>query len=248
MKIIQITDLHVASETEYTHGVNVRQNFLDILKAAKSLEPDFLVLTGDLCYDIGEAPIYQWMKPHIDNIGIPYSVIGGNHDDSVLLANAFKVPHLLVGEELFFKRLFGEYTALFLETSKGFVSDAQLAWIDHELSKTDENLVIFMHHPPAISGVPHMDINYALQNMDAVQQVLSSYPRQVPIFCGHYHVEKTLCLRNLTIHITPSTYFQMDWHEETFRVDHLRIALREINLRNDGVVESTVVYYDGNRS
>ncbi|MBK8568412.1 MAG: hypothetical protein IPN76_35180 [Saprospiraceae bacterium] len=39
MKLIQITDLHVASEGEFTHGVDVRQNFLDILQAVKSFAP-----------------------------------------------------------------------------------------------------------------------------------------------------------------------------------------------------------------
>ena len=50
MKLIQITDLHVASEGEFTHGVDLRQNFLDILKAAQSFSPDLLILSGDHIY------------------------------------------------------------------------------------------------------------------------------------------------------------------------------------------------------
>ena len=93
-----------------------------------------------------------------------------------------------------------------------------------------------------------MDMNHALRNMHDIQQLFFGFPHHLSIFCGHYHVEKTLNIRNLTVHITPSTYFQIDWRHEGFKVDHLRIALREINLRRDGVVESTVLYFDGNKT
>jgi Icc protein len=92
-----------------------------------------------------------------------------------------------------------------------------------------------------------MDENYPLQNMDVVQGILFNHLRPLPIFCGHYHVEKTLCARNLTIHLTPSTFFQIDWSSRNFKIDHFRTALREIILRPDGIVESTVIYYEGNK-
>lgn len=247
MKIIQITDLHVGNENEFTHGVDVRQNFLDILKVVRHVAPDLLVLSGDLCFDSADPQVYQWLKSHLDYVDIPYAIIGGNHDDSMVLADCFKIHHLLVGDELYYKRLFGEYTLLFLETSRGSVSDGQLTWLDRQLSSMTESPIIFMHHPPMLSGVPHMDQNYALKNMDAVQSVLCDFPRPLTVFCGHYHVEKTVCYKNLIVHITPSTYFQLNWRTEGFQVDHYRPAYREINLRSDGIMESSVIYLDGNR-
>jgi Icc protein len=247
MKIIQITDLHVAREGEPSFGVDVRQNFLDALKAAKSLSPDLLVLTGDLCYDTADMEIYHWIKTQVDALHIPYSVIGGNHDSSGALASAFDAEHLLVGGELFYKRWLHGQCLFFLETSEGFVSEGQLLWLSHELSLLEKDTVIFMHHPPVLGGVPHMDINYPLQNIAEVQEVFAQCPYHLTIFCGHYHVEKTICLRNMTVQITPSTYFQIDSHTEGFKVDHLRPAFREINIRKDGSVESTVIYYEGNR-
>lgn len=248
MKIIQITDMHVAGETEFTHGVDVRQNFLDILKAARSFAPHLLVLTGDLCYDKPDEQVYRWMKGYLDLLNIPYAIIAGNHDDPALLASVFNIEHLLVKEELYFKRVIGNNTVLFLETSAGYVSPTQLLWLNHELSRLKKDTVIFMHHPPLIGGVPHMDLNYPLRNMEAVQEILFNFPHHISVFCGHYHVEKLLNIKNLTVHITPSTYFQMKWDVQQFSIDHLRIALREINLRKDGVVESAVVYYDGHKN
>ncbi len=240
--------MHVAGPDEATNSVDVRQNFLDILRAAKASSPELIVLSGDLCFDQGDERIYRWMKSRLDLLNIPYTVIGGNHDNSEMMAKVFEIEHLLVSEELYYKRTADLHTLLFLETSTGYVSADQLNWLDHELSHLERDAVVFMHHPPLIAGVPHMDINFPLKNMELVQEVFFRFPHHVSVFCGHYHAEKTLCKNNLTVHVTPSTYFQMDWRQEDFKVDHLRIALREIRLRDDGVVESTVVYFDGNRN
>lgn len=248
MKLIQITDLHVASESEFTHGVDVRQNFLDIIHAAKSFAPDHLILSGDLAFDTANEDVYRWMKQHLDALDIPYSVIAGNHDTSSVIAKVFGIEHLLTGEDLYYRQIIGDQTLLLLETSHGTVSTEQQAWLANELAQLDGPAVIFMHHPPVNGGVPFMDINYPLRNMDEVQAVLHRHPHPVYVFCGHYHVEKMLCSKNLVVHITPTTYFQMKWQQPEFQLDHLRIGLREINLRSDGVVESAVVYYDGNKT
>ncbi len=246
MKIVQITDLHIAEEGENTHGVDVRQNFQDILNTVRSISPDLVVITGDLCFDKGNELTYQWVRSHLDFLEIPYTVIGGNHDSPALLARAFHVPHLLDGKELYYKRAWNGHTALFLETGVGEVSEKQLAWLEKELLLLNQDSVIFMHHPPVLGGTPFMDNKHALRNMAEVQSILFNFPHHLTIFCGHYHIEKTLCTRNLTVHITPSTYFQIDARSEGFKVDHYRIACREINLRNDGVVGSTVIYQEGN--
>ncbi len=247
MKLIQITDLHVASEGEFTHGVDVRQNYLDILKAAQSFSPDLLIVSGDLAFDTPDEQVYRWMKSQLDALPIPYAVIGGNHDDSTLLARVFGLEHLLTNHELYYKLALGDRSLLLLETSSGTASDTQLEWLANELAQMDEPAVIFMHHPPVKAGVPFLDINYPLLNMADVQAILHRHPYAVSVFCGHYHVDKVLCSKNLTVHITPSTYFQIDWRHQEFQIDHHRPGLREINLRPDGVVESAVVYYEGNK-
>jgi Icc protein len=248
MKLIQITDLHVASEGEFTHGVDVRQNFLDILQAVKSFAPDHLIVTGDLAFDTANEQVYRWMKSHFDALGIPYSVIAGNHDTSSVLAKVFELEHHFSDGDLYYKLQIGDQPLLLLETSLGTVSAPQLAWLTDELAQIKDSALIFMHHPPVVGGVPYMDINYPLRNIEAVQEVLCAHPHPVYIFCGHYHVEKMICCRNMVVHITPTTYFQMKWQAPEFQLDNLKIALREINLRDDGALESTVVYYEGNKT
>ena len=89
MRIVQLTDLHIGLENEDTYGVDVRHNFLQILDKAKAQRPDLLVISGDLCYRDGDARIYEWIKGHLDQSGLPYEVMSGNHDDPVLLARSF---------------------------------------------------------------------------------------------------------------------------------------------------------------
>jgi Icc protein len=246
MKIVQITDIHLAFSSELSRNVDVVQNFTDILVAVKLQKPDLIVLGGDLAYKEANTEVYSWIKMQLDKTGIDYRVIPGNHDSSKLLSNAFGLNQYLQGSELYWQEDFGKKTLIFLDTAVGLVSDQQLDWLRLKLSKLKSPVVIFMHHPPLIGGVPHMDTKWKLNNMEAIQEVLFEFQGHISIFCGHYHVEKTLAIKNLTVQITPSTFFQMKWHSPEFEIDHYRIAYREIILREDEAVESTVVYLEGN--
>ena len=241
MRIVQITDLHVGQEGQETQGVDVRANFLKVRDAVQSLNPDYLIISGDLCFDNGEIPVYNWIKPHLDNLKIPYDIISGNHDDSVMLAEAFGLEAFLDNKELFFHKRLGHKEVLFLDTSIGIVSEKQLKWLKTKLDSLNQDVIIFMHHPPLYAGVPFMDANHSLQNKPAVQEILFDYEHCITIFTGHYHVEKTICKRNVVVHITPSCFFQIDQHSEKFKVDHHRIGLREISYEN-GSIMSTVRY------
>lgn len=241
MRIVQITDLHIGQEGEDTFGVDVRKNFLKIIDAVTKLQPDHLVVSGDLCYRVGELAIYQWIKNHLDGLNLPYDLISGNHDDPVLMANVFALEQELKKGELYFTKKVGTYTVLFMDTTTGWVSDEQLRWLGAQLGQLNERAIIFMHHPPLSGGVPFMDQEHALKNKEAVQEILFQHPYQICIFTGHYHVEKTITKQNVTVQITPSCFFQIDQHSSEFKVDHHRIGLREITLEN-GTLMNTVRY------
>jgi Icc protein len=241
MRIVQITDLHVGREGEDTYGVDVRGNFLKILHLVQQKNPQYLVLSGDLCYRDGDAEIYHWIKKKMDELNIPYEILSGNHDDPVMMAKSFNRKELLKGEELYFKRDFQGRPVLFLDTTTGFVSPQQQEWLKDELRQLDEEVMIFMHHPPVEAGVPFMDNKYALQNKEKVQAILFEHPHNISIFTGHYHVEKVIRKRNMVVHITPSCFFQIGQESTDFNVDHYRIGLREINW-NNGVMMNTVHY------
>jgi len=246
MRIIQITDLHVGKENEDTYGVDVRKNLTDLLQAVHAFQPDHLVVSGDLCYDIGDVNIYKWIKTRLDLLGMPYDLIAGNHDNSILMATVFGLEDMIIGDALFYKRFFDGHTFLFLDSGPGIISDEQLDWLSKELRTHQDQIFVFMHHPPILSGVPHMDKNYNLQNREEVQRLFFDFPGTVSVFSGHYHVEKTIQKKNMLVQITPSSYFQIDQHKNEFQVDHYRIGFRIITLFDD-YWYSTVQYLDGNK-
>ena len=247
MRIVQITDLHIASATSSTQGVDVRHNFLNILGEVKFAETDHLVVTGDFCYQDGDALIYEWIKERLDKLDIPYDIIPGNHDDASIMAQVFDRTHLLNKEEFYFAKKLGKWICLFLDSSKGYHSDEQLKWLKRQLHQANDAVIIFMHHPPVKVGIPYMDNNHALQDIEEVQAILLAHPHHIQIYTGHYHVEKTIQIGNVCIQVTPSCFFQMDQTEVKFKVDHYQIAMRVIDTSNQ-VIASTVRYFDGQKN
>jgi len=244
MDIVQITDLHIDLSEEKPFGIDVKNNFLKILNATRLRKPDHLIISGDLCYREGEEKIYRWIKVQLDRSGLPYDIIAGNHDNTLMMAQAFKLEHLLTDQELFYSKKIGKQHCIFLDSGKGQHSENQLKWLKRQLHNANKEVIIFMHHPPVICGTPFMDNNHALKDMDAIQKILFQHPHNVAVFCGHYHIEKTVRLKNIQVHITPSCFFQIDQQEKVFKVDHHRIALRSIQVENQQLLTS-VHYFEG---
>lgn len=246
MKIIQITDLHIDEENGFPYDIDVRKNFLRILNAVKKQKPDHLVVSGDLCYRDPRVDIKKWIREVLNYSGLEYSVIAGNHDDSTMMAEVFNLNHLLSENEIYFAKRIKKETILFLDTGKGSLSRKQSNWLKRQLKNADGDVLIFMHHPPVKAGVPFMDNRHPMQYIEKVQKIFFEHSANVHVFCGHYHVEKTIQLKNLSVHITPSCFFQIDQQSPEFKVDHHRIAYREIVLENQ-TLASTVRYFDGSK-
>lgn len=243
MKLILITDLHIGSQEGDTYGVDVRANFLNILAQISTEAPDRIIIAGDLCFMKGERSIYEWVKQQMDSLKIPYDLIAGNHDDSVLLSEVFDRQDDLVEDALYYKKQLSNWDAYFLDTAVGELSATQLSWMQKELANNNNPVVIFMHHPPLVAGMPFMDNNHALKNRLQVQQVFAHYNGNIPTFSGHYHNEKTVVKGNIILQITPACFFQIDYRVAEFKVDHYRIAYRQIDLLEDNW-SSTVRYFD----
>ena len=242
MRIIFITDLHTGSPGEYPFGVDVRRNFITILDAIRKHEFDFLALGGDLCLNEASAGIYTWQKEHLDALGKPYHIIAGNHDDQSLLANTFSLSTLSDQPEVYYKVLYGQEVFLFLDTGRQRTSDRQKKWLKEALRQhASKQIVVFMHHPPALMAVPFMDKGYALEDRDEVLGLFLNHPMPIHVFCGHYHVQKSLYIQHVAIHITPSLFVQINQFEQDFVIDHQRIAYRLIGLKQHRL--STSVHY-----
>ncbi len=246
MLIVFITDLHTGLEGESSFNIDLRQNFLDILFAINQYPYDYLVIGGDLCLHDGNRDIYQWQKAHLDALGKPYFIIAGNHDDPVLLGQTFPGLPEPTESEIYYDLTIDSQVFLFLDTSRGAISEFQKSWLKTQLHQHQSSqVIIFMHHPPTLMGVPHMDQKHALRNHVEVMQIFNETPNQKHIFCGHYHVHKSGFIGQVSVHVTPSLFFQINQYQNEFEVDHNNIAYRLIAIDHDGIF-STVHYLPGN--
>lgn len=243
MKIIQLTDLHIGLEGQETFGVDVRGNFLKALETIKKNPPDHLVLSGDICFQSGDPQIYRWVGEQLK--GFPASVwwMAGNHDNPLEMAKMYGLEGLLNGKDLCYAAPLDEMDWIILDTSSYEVSEEQQDWLRRILHHREGPLYVFMHHPPALVGVPFMDQKYPLRNWAQMQALFLDYPGDVWVFSGHYHVEKSVHLENLHIFVTPSTFFQIGQESPEFQVDHYRIGWREL-VWEDGIFQTTVRYID----
>jgi Icc protein len=228
MRILHLTDLHVGKAGEATYGVDVRRNLDAVLQDLPRYAPDLVMISGDLCYRTGETKIYKWIRERLDSVPYSFAFLSGNHDDPQKLADVFNLRDDLHQSELYYSRRIHGQTILFLDTTAGTLSEQQLQWTEQQLRTHQGPLLFFMHHPPFQAGVPFMDQNYPMHATDKFCQLLFDYPYPIYIFCGHYHVEKTIARKNVQLYITPSLFFQIDQSSPEFKVDHYRIGFRLI--------------------
>lgn len=246
MKIIQITDLHLDKKGKTPYEIDVRKNFRVIMREVRSTQPDHLVISGDLCFDTGEKKTYEWVRNILELQDFPCSLIAGNHDDPILMAEVFGLEHLLTDDEIFYAKKIGKYTCLFLDTAKGYHSEKQLNWLRRQLRNHKRELIIFMHHPPFKIGMPFMDKKHGLKDAKIITDLLLDYSNNITVFCGHYHIEKTIRYKNILAHITPSCFYQLDQNSSRFKVDHHQIGMRIIEVKRNRIA-TTLRYFPGNK-
>jgi len=248
MQLAFITDLHIDTSFEYPFGIDTRENLKRILHAISKTDAEELIIGGDLCYRSPEQEIYEWIFQALDEFGMPYHTISGNHDDAVMMSKIGGFDALLNGTELYYAKMFKPYLALFLDTTKGVISKKQLNWLDRQIYQHSGPTVIFMHHPPINANVPFMDEDptKSFSGGEKIMDILAKLAQVVPIFTGHYHVEKTVVKDNAMLFITPSCFFQIDQRSKAFKVDHHRIGYRLIDLKSDGI-KTSLHYMAGSR-
>lgn len=241
MLCIQFTDIHIGREGEMPRDVDVRANLHKVLAAIQKESPDQVVLTGDLSFMEGDRDIYRWIRDRLEEYGVEPWIISGNHDSPPLLADVFDLP--LRGQEIYYTLEWEGTPVLFLDTTPGTMTETQYNWLEEQCRQAQKDVIIFMHHPPFYCGVPHMDDNYAFEQATRFKEVVGALPGSAEIFCGHYHVERTVKANNMHVHITPSCFFQIRWDMEEFGVDHYRPAYRRIHVEN-GQLRHEVVYVE----
>lgn len=210
MLIAQMTDIHIGfapDETpeEFNH-VRFRAA-LDRLLSAPS-KPDMLVLSGDLT-DRGDIESFEKTAALLARCPFPVWPLVGNHDSREGLLHAFPQVRLDSGFVQYAIEQEG-LRVLMLDTFEperhgGAFCEERQEWLAAQLDAApDTPTLIFMHHPPVVSGIDWMDPGPEEPWVERFGDTLEGRRQVIAIHCGHLHRPLAASFRGIPVHVTPS--------------------------------------------
>jgi 3',5'-cyclic-AMP phosphodiesterase len=155
---------------------------------------DFVIVTGDLAHN-GERAAYEHLRTVLAELRAPVILMLGNHDSRLEFRAAF--PEVIGDHTGFIQsmRVFEGGTMITLDTLNeggrthaGRLCASRLAFLERALKDAplDRPLILFQHHPPFDTGLPHMDA-IRLDNADDEWEVIRRTRRPDFLFVGHVH-------------------------------------------------------------
>ena len=255
--LAQLSDLHLTG----TIGTSPSyQRFLQALHMVKMVQPDLLVLTGDLV-NHGKTEGYDWLFDTLLKTNIAFACIGGNHD-----VTHETNEHLPFEQRQFFGvktdiRLLNQHSItvylnhhtwqiLLIHSGvsgqiAGQIDLPTLTWLDQTLAN-HLSTVIALHHHPITVGSAWIDA-YQLQNHAEFWHIINKHPNVHAIICGHVHQAHSIIAPTqhlCTVHTCPATDRQFMPYQKTFTLDNQQGGLRILQLSNDNTIATHTKRYD----
>ena len=166
--------------------------------------PDAVLLSGDVG-EQGDPAEYALARELLAPLPMPVHVLAGNHDDPEALGEAFGTPARYVAEV-------GELALVACDTPlPGRLEGAlDLDWLEAQLEATrGRPVVIAMHHPPLLTGIPVLDeIGLPAAQRAALGQLLARFPDVRRVIAGHVHLTAFSVLGGCGVVTAPSTNLQ----------------------------------------
>jgi 3',5'-cyclic-AMP phosphodiesterase len=195
VRIAQISDLHIKPPGSLAYGRVDTAKALERCVAALNEftpAPDFVVISGDLA-DTPTPGEYDYLKRMLAPLKLPFAGIPGNHDSRELMRAAFpQADYALESGPLNQKVEVDGLDLVLLDSSvhgkpHGELDAPTLQWLDATLgSSADRPALLFLHHPPFITGIWHMD-RQNLLNSSELAPIVRRHPRVQLIAAGHVH-------------------------------------------------------------
>lgn len=210
--IAQMTDIHVGfapdEKPEELNLTRLRATLKRLIEGPN--RPDMLVLTGDIT-DHGDAESFAKTAELLADCPFPVLPMVGNHDSRVGLLGAF--PQVVPAEGGFLHYVVEAPLGLriicldTLEDGRhgGAFCEARARWLAAQLAEApDTPTLIFMHHPPVVSGIDWMDPAPDEPWMMRLHAVLEGQRQVLAIHCGHLHRPIATQFAGIPLSVTPS--------------------------------------------
>jgi 3',5'-cyclic AMP phosphodiesterase CpdA len=255
-KFVQISDPHFAAQSDGC-GSNllIHSQVPDILACLRedlqSIDPDFILATGDLAaYDSRDA-IYA-ARDMLDSIGIRYYPIGGNQDFQGPRSRAWFIEahhaHLPVPETVYSFNHKNLHIAVLdpwwiwkdgtlcphrEEANSGFkwaIPPHQFDWLKEDLKAHRSMPTIVAMHYPAVP-IPErlqwerMLKRECLENGALLCGFLRNYPQVVAVLTGHAHMHYVV-QDSRVAHVTTASLSEYPIEYRIVEVDDDRLTIR----------------------
>lgn len=216
--IAHITDLHLRPRGLTCYRFSDTNMLAErALGAVRALDPkvDALIVSGDLT-DRDDPREYALARDLFSRFDRPIYLIPGNHDSSEGMRREMRdFPGISETRDgkIFYSVRIGSLRLIALDShlsgqSQGELGDAQLAWLDQELGHDSTPTLIAVHHPPALSGISHMD-KIGLVDADALAEVVAPHAQVERLICGHLHRPIIAGFAGKIMTLAPSTGHQV---------------------------------------
>ena len=182
--IAHISDLHI-SEVAFDEAV-----FMEAVKEINNLQPDMIILTGDITNN-GYYREYQQAMKYLSMFEAPLFAIPGNHDSRNLGYQSFEE---LVGERSWKLTKDDEFTVVGLDSSspdedRGHIGIPQHLWMEHQLDEcvvNDNFSIVALHHHVVSIPDTGRERN-VLSDAGDILKTLTSHEVDL-VLSGHKHV------------------------------------------------------------
>lgn len=220
MLICQLTDLHVRARGVAANRVSETNMFTERacrVVAAFRPRPDVVLITGDLTECGLEAEYANLSAILSRTLSLPVYVVPGNHDRRENLRRGLGHLPGVTADPLFVQYAVEDNPVrlVMLDTlvpgaGHGALSAAQLEWLDRTLAaQPSKPTLVGMHHPPFVTGIPHMD-KIALLDQEAFRAVIARHRQVRRIVCGHHHRPIVGQCAHAIVSIAPSVAHQVE--------------------------------------
>jgi len=242
LKVLQITDTHLYSDTEGTLlGLNTQSALDEVLEMTREYgKVDLILSTGDLVHDSSEIG-YKRFKSIFESLGIPVYCLPGNHDNPDMMKKCLVNSNVQYISSV----VHNDWVFTFLDTKLpnsevGHLADKELKLLESTLAAhPNKQAFVCLHHNPVPIDSAWMD-TMQVDNSEAFFNIIDKHDNVKGILWGHIHQIYEKERKGVKLMATPSTCIQFTPEKDDFGLDDVPPGCRWLALLPNGEIRTHV--------